>query len=642
MIILDLLTSLGLPEDFHFLRPRWLLGILLAILLGLFLARTKGSTRWEDLIPPKMLEVLRVTGGNAGKRKKWLIPLCLSIACIAAAGPAWKKIPVPTTQAQHALVILLDLSPSMLATDLAPDRLTRVRFKLIDILRSRQDGQTALIAYAGSPHRVAPLTDDVNTIEALLPALNPIMMPIQGSAAESAIELAMEMFESAGVQTGDILMITDGVAPDAQRTINNLLNGQYRLSILGIGSTDAVPIPRPGGGLLSDSRGEIVLTELNRDELQILAGFNRGRYVEIQTDDSDISYLLQEQAALPDQSEQQLETLYDSWEDIGYYLVLLLLPIAAYSFRPGLIFCLPLLALPMALTPQKAEAFEWQDLWLTPDQQGSIALKRDDPATAAEKFEDRDWAAYARYRDQEYETAGAKIEDSDWEPTALSHYNRGNALALNGDLEEAIASYDNALELEPSMEDAEYNKSVLEELLNQQEQQDQQQSQQQNDQQDQNGDSEQQQNSDQSQNTQNSENQNQSDNSDQSEQSDQQNSEPQQAESGEQEPEENESDAQNQNANAEEQEESDSQEEQQANADESSEPEEQESGSELELAQAEETPEEMTPASEQWLRAIPDDPSGLLRRKFEEESEIYEQNRRFNIAPPSQETEARY
>ena len=665
MNAVELLAYMGITEDFHFLRPVWLIGVPLTLLLGFFLVKVKRSTLWEDVIPAQMLEALRVSGGKSGKRRKWLIPFCLAIACLAAAGPTWKKIPVPTTQAQHALIILLDLSPSMLATDLVPDRLTRAKYKLIDILRSREDGQTALIAYAGSPHRVAPLTDDVSTIEALLPALTPSTMPTQGSATESAVELAAEMFQSAGVLSGDILLITDGVAPEAQRSISSILNGKHRLSILGVGTIEAVPIPRPEGGFLSDNRGEIILTELNRDELQILAGFNRGRYVEIQPDGSDIAYLLQEQPVLPAEAEAQFETLYDSWEDIGYYLVLLLLPIAAYSFRSGLIFCLPILILPMAFSPQKAQAFEWQDLWLTPDQQGAAALENGDPATAADKFKDPEWAAYARLLEEDYEAASTTLETSEKKPTARAHYNHGNALALNSELEEAISAYDKALELDPDMEDAKHNKSVVEELLKQQENQEQEQNQDQN----QDNNSDDQQDSDQSENDQDSEGQDESDseNEDESEskseseseseqsedeQSDSEQSEGDESENGQPDSEQSDSpeenpDQQYQNTNGqdpEDQNEDETEEPQEESAgNEPSDSEEQESEQELaQQAEAEETPEELTPASEQWLRGIPDDPSGLLRRKFEDESKTYQQDRRFNVAPPNEEPEVRY
>jgi len=151
---------------------------------------------------------------------------------------------VPTTNLHR----YWDLSPSMLAQDLSPDRLTRAKFKLIDMLRQQRDGQTALIAYAGEAHTVSPLSDDPKTIEALLPALHPNVMPVRGSNTEAAVELAQQLLSDAGLHSGDILLITDGIANDAITDIRNSINSNYRVSVLAVGGNDATPIPSPNGG----------------------------------------------------------------------------------------------------------------------------------------------------------------------------------------------------------------------------------------------------------------------------------------------------------------------------------------------------------------------------------------------------------
>ena len=653
-MIADIISLLGIPSDFHFLRPIWLWGIPLALLIGLATLLRRSATQWEDLVPDDVLKALRVAGGKTQTFWKWLIPVGLSVACIAAAGPTWKKIPVPTAKDQSALVILLDLSPSMLASDVGPDRLTRAKFKLIDILRERKDGQTALIAYAGSPHRVAPLTDDTATIEALLPALHPVMMPSKGSNTESAVELAMEMLQATGISNGELLVITDGIAPDAQKTISDLLTSDYRLSILGVGGADAVPIPEVSGGFVSDVRGEIVLTQLNRNELLSLAKQNRGRYADIQADDSDVSYLLSAGSVIPNQTDQQLETVYDSWNDVGYYLLLLLLPFAAYAFRRGLLFGWTLIPVAAVLsiasmTPTSAQALEWTDAWKTKDQQGAEALESEEHARAAELFKDPDWRAYAEYRDNNFAAASETAfsgKSGDDVASDLSHYNRGNALALNGELEEAIESYEKALELNPNMEDAEYNKELVEKLLEQQQQenpnsgeseqnQDEQQDRSDSESQEQSEDQEQ--NSDQQEDSSESEQDQQSDSSD-----DSQNESEQDQQQGEQQDQE-ESDSSDQ-ADTEQPADQETEEDQPAEP-EPSEPEQSNEEPEQQTqaqADLEETPDQLDGASEQFLRAITDDPSGLLRRKFEYESEVYRREQRFLRAPSGTDQEERF
>jgi len=202
--------DLSLLENAHFIRPWWLLALAGIALIYLLLRKQTAGQQWASHIPKAMLEALQVNTGNS--RSSWrasLIALWL-IATIAAAGPSWDKQAAPTFENKSARVLVLDLSPSMLAQDLTPNRLTLAKYKLIDILREQTDGQAALIAYAGDAHTVSPLTDDPSNIEALLPALHPSVMPIAGSNTEAAVELAQSLLKNAGLTRGDIILISDG------------------------------------------------------------------------------------------------------------------------------------------------------------------------------------------------------------------------------------------------------------------------------------------------------------------------------------------------------------------------------------------------------------------------------------------------
>ena len=656
-------------SQFHFIRPEWLWSLAVFVLLWLLVGRINQSTHWESFIAKDKLEALRVTGGRASKIWQWLLILGWTLGTVAAAGPTWKQVPVPTVRDESAMVIVLDLSRSMLAEDISPDRLTRAKFKLIDILRQRGDGQTALVAYAGDPHTVSPLTDDPRTIEALLPALHPNIMPVQGSNTEAAIDLSLQLLKDAGVSQGEILLLTDGVASDAQRHIRDLYDGSFRLSILGIGSTEAVPIPRETGGFFTDSRGEIILTRLNRDELQILAGLSAGRYVEMQPDDSDIKYLLEDNFEIADDSEDaENALLYDSWEDMGYWLVLLLLPFVAHSFRKGAIYLFPL----MLILPNHSEAqtwdavaFGWDDLWLNKDQQAAKMLAAD-PAGAAQTFVREDWAAVADFNARNYQSAAERFAGfEDIENT----YNLGNALAFNGDLQGALDAYNQVLEQQPEHKDAAHNKAVLEQLM---QQQDQQQDQQQEDSSESGENSENQSQSDsenssqdqqgqdqQNQEQQNQEGQEQQDNQQQS--SEAQNSEQsdseqqgQQSEAGQDEsqqqqdqasPSEQESDQKNQSEQQSAQQQEAEQGAEETESAQASEQDQETRESEQEQAAmmaAEPTPDALEDSSEQWLRTIPDDPSGLLRRKFDYQSRQNRLEQRYRLQVPSNPDDERY
>ena len=169
--------------DIHFMRPEWLWALIpAAILLALLWGMRGRSGSWQSVIDPELLRHLAGDAAIANPRN--LLPLLFLgwiIAAVAASGPSWQKLPQPIHQKQDGLVVLLDLSYSMKSADLPPSRLDRARQKIIDLLGSREEGQTGLVAYAGDAHIVTPLTDDTSTIANLIPALNPEMMPVPGS-----------------------------------------------------------------------------------------------------------------------------------------------------------------------------------------------------------------------------------------------------------------------------------------------------------------------------------------------------------------------------------------------------------------------------------------------------------------------------
>lgn len=619
-------------SQFHFLRPWWLAALMPVVIFALLLWYQKHNARsWQQMVAPELLQYL--LDGQTTRIKPWqLIALLLAwiISCIALAGPSWEKRPVAVEQNQQALVLLLDLSPSMMSEDVKPSRLVRARLKIADLLRLRKDGQTALLVYAGDVHVVTPLTDDTETINNIIPALHPNIMPAQGSNTEAAVERAIQLLKNAAITQGDLLLITDGVDEDAQYNIAEIMNreNQYRLSILGVGGETPTPIPSIKGGFVRDNKRNIVTTQLNVSELQSLAKQSRGRYRTLASTSSDIDYLM-DLPAPKEEETQRVERDFDSWYDRGHWLALLLLPIILYCFRRGVLLCLLLVPL-AAFTPSKSYALGWDDLWKNNNQKAYEKLQQGQAAEAAQQFDQTDWKASAQYRAGDYEEAAKNFAKYD---TADAHYNRGNALAKAGKLSEAIKAYDQALKLNPDLEEAKKNREIVEKLPKEeeqnqnqqgddsdkedrdkkdQEQQDQENSGQQNDQQQDKNDQQQNQDQQQSDNQQDSQEQ-----KDQQSQQDQQSAADQneKQEQSDQEQSDQESSQQEQSQ----QEKTD--EEQAAEAAQREQEDQQTAEEKMQQMQASEPKDdgltdEERQAMEQWLRRIPDDPGGLLRNKF--------------------------
>ena len=583
-------------SEFHFLRPLALLGLIPALLIVAFTQRRKRSAgNWEKIINPELLPFL-MQGDNAKKQRGiYAVLAAWIITCMALAGPTWQQLPQPVHKKDAALILIVDLSPSMLAEDIKPSRLARARYKLIDILKTRSEGYSALVVYGGEAYTLSPLTEDSNTIISLVPTLQPSLLPVYGSNTEEAVETALQLAINGGYQQADLLLITDGVASQAFGTVQSMISkaGKFRLSILGVGTKQGAPIPTGSGSFVKDSNGAILIPKLSPASLQMLAQNSGGSYRTLSADDSDISALLDVTEGLFPDASKELERDFDLWDDQGFWLIFLLLPILLVSFRKGNIAII--LLAPM-LFPDSAAAFGWKDLWQTADQQANKALQAGDIETAQALFKDSQWRGSAAYKAGDYKTA---IDDFLLIDSADSHYNRGNGLAQSGNLDAAIDAYNQALKLQPGMADAKANKELVEQLKRQQEQQQNSDSQQQD----------QQQSDDQQQDGQSSQEQDSQEKSSQEKSSEDQSQQ--------------EEDAEAQKA----QEQAAEQERQQQAMEES------EALSEEEKALSEEKEalsEEKEPLSEeekqaqqelqQWLRRVPDDPGGLLREKFRYQS----------------------
>ncbi len=453
--------------ELHFLRPLWLVLLPLGAWLIWQVFRGRAETGgWRSVVDPSLRpHVLAEPESSSDARWPLLVALAAwSAAVVALAGPTWERLPVPAFRSDEALVVALDLSRSMDAGDVEPSRLARAKLKLLDLLERRAAGQTALVAFSTHAFTVTPLTTDTRTISSLVGALETNIMPTQGSSIAAGLKRSAMLLEQTGLRRGDVLLITDSEAADADiDAAEKLASDGYRVSVLAVGTEQGAPIPRGEGGFVTDDSGQVVVPQLDTAALQRLAAVGGGRYAPLAANDRDLDALFPEPAAPPldvglsGEGGEEYEA--DVWLDRGAVLTALLLPLLALCFRRGWITALALVVL--APVP-RAHAFEWQDLWQRPDQRGYELFEAEQAARAAELFENPEWRSAAQYRAGQFEASAASLANVD---SALGHYNRGNALAKAGQISAAIAAYDRALELDPEHEDARYNRDLLEEFL---------------------------------------------------------------------------------------------------------------------------------------------------------------------------------
>ncbi|MEX2335110.1 MAG: VWA domain-containing protein, partial [Pseudohongiella sp.] len=342
------LTLMQTLAQFHFLRPFWLLALIPALFFFSRLWRldAQGSA-WHKVIDQSLLPYLL----SANKSTSQRLPLILLIAAwvlsvVALAGPTWSKQTQPVQERQEALVIVLDLSLGMFANDRDPNRITVARRKIMDILDTRREGQTGLVVYAGEAHLVTPLSDDSVTIRAMVPALSPNIMPVVGNNPAEAIAMANSLMDDASAVNGRILLITSNVPRDQNADIQNTLShNRYPLHIIGVGTPRGAPIPVSNGEFLRDNSGQMVVSAMDRGNLQALSSSLNGRYSDITVNASDIESVLADSLLRGDddsylESEEEVEL----WQDAGPWLLILLLPLCALCFRRGWVLQLTLAA----------------------------------------------------------------------------------------------------------------------------------------------------------------------------------------------------------------------------------------------------------------------------------------------------------
>ena len=319
---MDLLASL---EQFHFLRPAWLLLLIPAGFLMWSVYQRSGSLRaWKKVIAPHLLEHLLLweSGEDGRWRPVYMLGFAWLIGILALAGPSWQMQASPFSEDQAAMFIVIKVTPEMLGRDIQPSRLQRSVLKIHDLLELKKDVRTGLIAYAGSAHLVMPLTSDTSIINSFAQALEPAIMPQNGDEPAQAITLANQRLLKAAVP-GSIVLITDAIDSSQIVALDKIRQqGGVEVHILAMAAGPEV-IPPPGSP---------PAPALDMDSLREAARTMGGTVNAVSADKRDVESLAanieRSISHAPAQEGQQ-------WKDAGYYLLALLALIMLTFFRRG-------------------------------------------------------------------------------------------------------------------------------------------------------------------------------------------------------------------------------------------------------------------------------------------------------------------
>ncbi len=616
--------------DFEFIRPAilWLLIPAVGLFFVALIKRKKASN--EQLIAPHLAQFIMSDASTKTNQPLWLLALFCSLGIIFSAGPSFEEKQVPVFQSKNARVIVMDMSYSMYSTDILPNRLMQARFKALDMIDLFKEGDTALVAYAGSAYTISPLTNDATTLENLIPSLSPEIMPDKGSNVLAGLDIAKELLGQAGYLDGDIILITDGIDQQEQSEVSTFTkNTQYRLNIYGVGTAQGAPIKLPEGGFLKDHYGQIVVPTINTSQLKSLATNSGGKFASYQPSSADIAVFAPSANGELLKDEKQNHALWRI--DAGIYGLLLLLPLSLYLFRRAALLSVFLVF--SFLPQQNAYAVELPTVLKNTDQRALDAYNNKDYEQAI-TAQSSQLKGAALYQQGNFEAAVNQFSD---DKSATGFYNFGNALAKAGKLEEAINAYQQAQALHPNFTQAADNQALVEQLLNQQQEQ-------------------QNQGGDESQDGQKSDEQNQQQNSDEAKQDQQQNDEQGEAQSDSEKNSDDKSDKDSEQAQEQadqqnkpdmqaepqnEQSENQPAEQPNDNAEQQSEPQaanepvpdeqQQTAEQQAQAVQASElTNEEKEQAQQlnQLLRKVPDDPAILLRNKMQLEAQKRQYQRR--------------
>lgn len=300
----------------HFIRPFWLILLVPVILYLIWVIYSdRQNNPWKRVCDPHLLRALLES--NPSKSSIFLNSILLLffiIGVLALAGPSWKKVKLPIYRDISSLMLILDLSPTMQINDLKPDRLTRAKFKIRDLINSAQNTQMGLVVFTGEAFVVSPLSQDANTLNAMLDELYPQMMPVSGSDMGHGLTQALSLLKQGAALQGDLLLITASDPSASSWTMaKSIAQTGSHLNVLAMLETN-----------------NNTLTTISK--LQELAKVGGGSFYLFTSNSDDIQNILRRINTKQVIKDENVENRY-LWQDAGLWLCLLIIPFALIVLR---------------------------------------------------------------------------------------------------------------------------------------------------------------------------------------------------------------------------------------------------------------------------------------------------------------------
>ncbi len=326
---------------FRFANPEYLylLFILPVLVVGFILLNMQKLKSVKKLGDLKLIK--RLMPELSLKRsylKFWLIFAVIVFGIIVAARPQFGTKIEKVDKKGIELVIAIDVSNSMLARDVNPDRLSKAKQILTRIIDERKNDKVAIVVFAGEAYVQLPMTSDIQSAKIFLENIDPSLVPVQGTVIGSAINIAMNSFTNDKEVDKSIILITDGEdhEDNGVQLAEQAASAGIQINVVGVGTPEGSPIPMSATSneMKKDNEGNIVVTKLNEDMCKQIAQAGKGMYVRADNSNNALKSL---QAELDKLQKKNVEgSAYSEYDEKFQFfawcmLVLLLVEICIFD-----------------------------------------------------------------------------------------------------------------------------------------------------------------------------------------------------------------------------------------------------------------------------------------------------------------------